>query len=180
MELLKKKLCEEPILARPDYDRPFILQTDACSTGLGAVLCQKLPVIDEEGFTIVDEKGDPILKERVICYGSVGTSRSQRNYGATQLELLAVVWALKTYRHYLLGGAFQLETDHSALQWIVKQTKLSGIIARWVMIMQEFIIHIVIKPGRIHGNADGLSRTRRPHFIEKLSWDNEDPLGEEF
>ena len=45
------------------------------------------------------------------------------------------------------------------------------------MIMQEFIINIAIKPGRIHGNADGLSRIPRPHFIEKLSWDEEDPLG---
>ena len=177
MDILKEKLCQEPILARPDFDQPFILQTDACSTGLGAVLCQKLPIIDEEGFTLVNERGDPILKERVICYGSIGTNKHQRNYGATQLELLAVVWALKNYRHYLLGEAFQLETDHAALKWIINQTNLTGILARWVMIMQEFIINIAIKPGRIHGNADGLSRIPRPHFIEKLSWDEEDPLG---
>jgi hypothetical protein len=49
--------------------------------------------------------------------------------------------------------------------------------ARWVMIMQEFVIDVVIKPGRIHGNADGLSRQPRPYFIEKLSWEEEDPLG---
>ena len=177
MDILKEKLCKEPILARPDFKRPFILQTDACKTGLGAVLCQKLPIVDEEGFTLINEKGETILKERVICYGSVGTNNYQRNYGATQLELLAVVWALKTYRHYLLGEAFQLETDHAALKWIINQPKVTGILARWVMTMQEFIIIVAIKPGRIHGNVDGLSRIPRPYFLEELSWDKEDPLG---
>ena len=63
MDQLKEKLCEEPILARPDYNRPFILQTDACKTGLGAVLCQRLPVINEEGYTLINKNGDIILKE---------------------------------------------------------------------------------------------------------------------
>jgi hypothetical protein len=178
-EILKKKLCEEPILARPDFDRPFILQTDACKTGLGAVLCQKLPVIDEEGYTLVNEKGETILKERVICYGSIGTNKTQRNYGATQLELLAVVWALKTYRHYLLGAPFRLESDHRAFIWLLKQQNVSGIIARWIMIMQEFTINLAYKPGVIHSNVDGLSRTPRVNFEEQLSWEMEDPLGRE-
>jgi hypothetical protein len=51
--------------------------------------------------------------------------------------------------------------------------------ARWVMIMQEFVINVIIKPGRIHRNADSLSRQPCPYFIEKLSWEEEDPLGRE-
>ena len=88
-----------------------------------------------------------------------------------------MIWALKTYHHYLLGEAFQLETDHAAIKWIVNQKELTGMYARWIMIMQEFIIKVAIKPGRIHGNADGLSHQPQPYFLEELSWDEEDPLG---
>jgi deoxyuridine 5'-triphosphate nucleotidohydrolase len=170
-EVLKKKLCEEPILARPDFTKPFILQTDACKTGLGAVLCQKLPV--------TNDKGETVLKERVICYGSVGTNKHQRNYSATKLELLAVVWALKTYRHYLLGAEFRLESDHRAFVWLLNQTNVSGVMARWIMAMQEYDINLVYKPGVLNSNVDGLSRTPRVRFEEKLSWDMCDPLGRE-
>ena len=84
-EELKRKLTQAPILARPDFNLSFILHTDACATGLGAALSQ----IQGE-------------KERVISYASRRTSRTEANYGATQLELLAVFWATRHYRHYLI------------------------------------------------------------------------------
>ena len=117
--------------------------------------------------------------ERVICYGSAGTNKHQKNYSATQLELLAIVWALKTYRHYLLGAPFRLETDHRPLAWLLKQKDISGVMARWILTMQEYDINLVYKPGRVNNNADGLSRTPRVRIEEKLSWDMTDPLGEE-
>ena len=136
-------------------------------------------MVDKNGELLIDDNKNPILKERVICYGSVSTNKHQRNYSATQLELLAIVWALKTYRHYLLGAPFRLETDHQALEWLVKQPNVSGVMARWIMVMQEYDINLVYKPGRVNNNVDGLSRTPRVRIEERLSWDMTDPLGRE-
>jgi hypothetical protein len=147
---IKKSLAKAPCLRRPDFSKEFSLHTDACSTGLGAILSQR------------NEKG----QEVVISYASRATIGNEKNYGATNLELLAVVWATEHFKHYLLGRRFLLHTDHSALKSLFKSTEISGMQARWVMKIQQFIINIVIKPGRKLGNADALSR--RPHFIEPM------------
>jgi hypothetical protein len=80
-QLIKDKLTSTPFLKRPDFTKEFSLHTDACSTGLGAILSQR----------------NKHQQERVISYASHSTSPTERNYGATDLELLAVVWALKKY-----------------------------------------------------------------------------------
>src|SRR5436305_5464866 len=106
-ETLKKKLCSAPILARPSLKRTFKLHTDTCRLGLGAVLTQDFPVKGK-----FNKKGKQIHRERVISYASRSVTGAQRNYVPTQLEQLAVVWAVEHYRHYLEGRSFQIITDH--------------------------------------------------------------------
>ena len=130
--------------------KEFALHTDACATGLGAILSK----CNNQG------------KEVVISYASRATIGNEKNYGATNLELLAVVWATEHFKHYLLGRRFLLHTDYSALKSLLKSPNISSMQARWAMKIQRFIISIVIKPGRKHGNADALSQ--RPYFVKPL------------
>ena len=142
---LKTMLSSPPILARPNFNKGFILHTDASTVGLGAILAQK------------DEKG----KERVIYYASKGLIPAEENYTATELELLAVVWAIKKFHHYLEGMHFDLYTDYSALRGLLKTASLkdySGRINRWVLTLQGMHYTIHHRPGRQHQHVDALSR----------------------
>jgi deoxyuridine 5'-triphosphate nucleotidohydrolase len=147
---------DKNLLIRPDFSKVFILQTDASALGLGAVLSQMTG-----------------KQDKPIAYASRRTSRTERNYGATQLETLAVVWAVKHFNHYLIGAPFRLITDHSAIRALMKLENPQGLYARWIMRLQPYDIDVVIKPGRLHQNADALSRIphRKPHtpyFLERL------------
>ena len=97
---LKNILCEAPILAYPDFSQPFVLFTDASGVGIGAVLAQIGP----------DDK------EHVISYASRSLKKHERNYGITDLEILAIVWAMSYYRPYLMGTTTRIITDHQASQ----------------------------------------------------------------
>jgi hypothetical protein len=156
--LIKKLLMDEDnLLIRPDFDKTFMLHTDASALGLGAVLSQMVGKYDKP-----------------IAYASRRTSKTEANYGATQLEALAVVWAVKHFKHYLIGAPFQLITDHSALRALMKIQNPQGMFARWIMSLQPYDIDVIIKPGRQHGNCDALSRTPHrnrhhvPYFTERL------------
>jgi len=94
--ILQNKICTAPILMRANLNKRFYLATDACKFGLGAVLSQH------------DDKG----KEIVVAYTSRSTQGAEQNYDATKLECLAAVWAVKYFRHYLLGREFALITDY--------------------------------------------------------------------
>ena len=138
-EQLKLELTKAPILSFPDFSptsQPFQLQTDASSIGVGAVL-------EQDGH--------------VIAYASRVLSTSERNYSVIQRECLAIVFALKQFRHYLLGRPFTLYTDHAPLQWLSAQ-KTEGLLARWTLAMQEFTFTIQYRKGADNGNADSLSR----------------------
>ena len=99
---LKTCLTSAPILALPDWSRPFVLDTDASDAGIGAVLSQ----IHQDG------------REYVIAYASRTLNRAERNYCATRKELLAVVTFMKHFRQYLVGHNFTVRTDHAALTWL--------------------------------------------------------------
>jgi transposase InsO family protein len=138
-EWLKEKLITSPILAYPQLDRnssPFVLHTDASGQGIGAVL-------EQEGH--------------VIGYASRSLSQSEQNYSVIQKECLAIVYATKQFRHYLLGRTFQLFTDHAPLQWLSAQ-KAEGMLCRWALMLQEFDFKISYKPGVKNTNADTLTR----------------------
>ena len=125
----------------PVDDRQYFLDTDACDVGIGAVLSQ-----EQNGC------------ERVIAYASRSLSKSERNYCATRKELLAVVFLLKQYRCYLLGRHIKIRTDHAALRWLKNTPEPIGQQARWLKIMEEYDYEIIHRAGRLHQNADALSR----------------------
>ena len=99
---LRRRLTSTPILAYPDFNRHFILDTDVSDTRIGAVLSQ----VDDDG------------RERVIAYGSRLLSKAERQYCVTRRELLALVTFTKHYRSYSTGQRFLLCTDHGSLTWL--------------------------------------------------------------
>ena len=104
-ELLKRLLTSAPLLAFPKFDQKFVLETDASGLGLGAVLSQRQP----------DGKIHP------VAFASRALSPCENNYGITELETLAVVWAVSHFRCYLYGQEV-VYTDHSAVCIILSNT----------------------------------------------------------
>jgi len=140
-EQLKTRLTSPPILAMPNDDGPFILDTDACENSIGSVLSQV-----QHG------------QERVIAYAGRVLSRSELNYCVTRKELLAIVFFVQHFKQYLLGRQFVIRTDHSALTWLKKTPEPIGQNARWLEILGEYEFTITHRPGSQHGNADAMSR----------------------
>ncbi|KAJ8348852.1 hypothetical protein SKAU_G00274410 [Synaphobranchus kaupii] len=138
---LRVALTEAPVLAYPDAQRPFIVDIDASNTGVGAVLSQE----DEDG-------------ERVVAYYSRALGKAERNYCVTRRELLAVVRALHHFRPYLQGSHFLLRTDHASLTWLLNFKDPEGQVAHWLEQLQGYDFEIRHRAGRLHGNADALSR----------------------
>ena len=141
---LRDCLSSAPVLSYPLRDTPFILDTDASNTGLGCVLSQV-----QNGV------------ERVIAYSSTSLNRAQQRYCVTHRELLAVVEAVKRFRPYLCGSKFLLRTDHSSLKWLIHMKDPEGMLARWIVVLSAYDFDIEHRPGKKHGNADGLSRIPR-------------------
>ena len=140
-EMLKAALSTTPVLKFPVPEAPYVLDTDASLTGIGAVLSQ-----------IVDGV------EMVVGYASRTLSKSERNYCVTRRELLAVVNFVKHFRPYLYGRHFTVRTDHSSLQWLLNFKEPEGQVARWLESLSEYDFKVEHRPGVRHGNADGLSR----------------------
>ena len=140
-EKLKTALVTSPILAYPDPESMFILDTDASDHGIGSVLSQI-----QEG------------KERVIAYFSRTLNKPERRYCVTRKELLAVVVSVKNFHHYLFGKRFLIRTDHGALRWLMRFKNPEGQTARWLEVLGTYDFEIQHRLGRYHGNCDGLSR----------------------
>jgi len=87
-------------------------------------------------------------------------SPTQQNYCSTRRELLAVIASLQHFRHYLLNAPVILRIDYHSLKWLRTFKKFEGILARWIETLSEFEITIQHRPGRVHSNADGLSRQK--------------------
>ena len=111
---------------------------------------------------VLSQIKDSEEKERVVAYASRSCSATERNYSSYEGECLAVVWAVKHFRHYLYGHAFELHTDHQPLEWLMTTAKLTGKLARWAMQLLEFDFKIIHRKGLKNGNADGLSRLPLP------------------
>ncbi len=138
---LKVALTSSPILAYPNPAGRFILDTDASNHGIAAVLSQ-----EQNGV------------ERVISYYSRTLNKPERRYCVTRKELLAIVASVRNYHHYLYGKEFLIRTDHGALRWLMNFKNPEGQVARWLEVLGTYEFRIEHRPGRYHGNCDGLSR----------------------
>ncbi|GJU41292.1 putative reverse transcriptase domain-containing protein [Tanacetum coccineum] len=140
-QTLKQKLCSAPILALPEGSENFVVYCDASHKGLGAVLMQK---------------------EKVIAYASRQLKIHEKNYTTHDLELGAVVFALKMWRHYLYGTKCVVFTDHKSLQHILDQKELNMRQRRWLELLSDYDCELRYHPGKANVVADALSRKSRP------------------
>ncbi|KAL0173535.1 hypothetical protein M9458_029503 [Cirrhinus mrigala] len=138
---IKTALTTEPILRVPDFNCPFLLQTDASNTGLGAVLSQ---VRDSE--------------EHPVTYISRKLTPAETRYAAVEKEALAIKWAVLELRYYLLGRRFTLITDHAPLQWMARAKDTNARVTRWFLALQDFNFTVEHWAWTANSNADGLSR----------------------
>nr|GEY43526.1 putative reverse transcriptase domain-containing protein [Tanacetum cinerariifolium] len=139
-QLLKQKLCSEPILALTEGSEDFIVYCDASIKGLGAVLIQR---------------------EKVISYVSRQLKIHEKNYMTHDLELGAVVFALKIWRHYKYGTKCTVFTDHKCLQHILDQKELNMRQCRWLELLSNYDCDIHYHPRKENIVADALSRKER-------------------
>ncbi|WVZ80930.1 hypothetical protein U9M48_028363 [Paspalum notatum var. saurae] len=142
---LKKLLTSAPVLAQLDITKPFDVYCDASGSGLSCVLMQ-------EG--------------RVIAYASCQLRKHEVNYPTHDLELLAVVYALKKWRHYLLGNTCHIYTDHKSLKYIFTQPELNMRQRRWLELIKDYDLEVHYHPGKANVVADALSRKAHCNFIE--------------
>ncbi len=146
-QALKELMCDAPVLAYPRFgaDATFVLETDAGTLGLGAILSQSQP----------DGTVHP------IAYASRSLQSAEKNYGISELETLGLVWAVKYFRPYILGYPCMVFTDHAACLSLLGSQHPSGKLARWAMAIQEMDLTIKHRAGKKNGNADALSRVPR-------------------
>ncbi|GJS50671.1 putative reverse transcriptase domain-containing protein [Tanacetum coccineum] len=137
---LKQKLCEAPILALPEGNDDFVIYYDASHQGLGAVLMQR---------------------EKVIAYASRQLKPIEENYTTHDLELGAVVFALKIWRRYMYDTKYIMLTDHKSLQHILDQKELNMRQRRWLELLADYDCEIRYHPGKANVVADALSRKER-------------------
>ena len=141
-DTLKSALITAPILAYPNFTREFHLFVDASSTGIGMTLAQ-----------IFDDN-----LERAIAYNGRNLTPAEQNYSTTERECLALVEGIRKLQPYLHGRKFTVHSDHNCLQFLMNASNLSGRLARWSLMLQQFNFDVIYRPGKSHGNADGLSR----------------------
>ncbi|GJZ42995.1 putative reverse transcriptase domain-containing protein [Tanacetum coccineum] len=139
-QLLKQKLCSTPILALPKGSENFMVYCDASHKGLGAVSMQG---------------------EKVIAYASCQLKIHEKNYTTHDLELGAVVFALKMWRHYLYGTKYVVFTDHKSLQHILDQKELNMRQRQWLELLSDYDCEIRYHPGKANVVADALSHKER-------------------
>lgn len=139
------KLTSAPVLGFANPRLPYVVHTDASTTGLGAALYQ-----EQDGQT------------RVIAYASRGLSQCEARYPAHKLEFLALKWAITDKFHdYLYGNVFTVITDNNPLRYVLTKAKLDATSYRWLAALSTFTFDIKYRAGKQNQDADGLSR--RPH-----------------
>ena len=136
-EELKKRLTTAPVLTIPSGNDGFVIYSDASYQGLGCVLMQR---------------------GKVIAYASRQLKPHEMCYPTHDLELAAVVLALKIWRHYLYGATFQIFTDHKSLKYLLSQKELNMRQRRWVELLKDYDCTIEYHPGKANVVADALSR----------------------
>nr|GEW16614.1 hypothetical protein [Tanacetum cinerariifolium] len=145
-QTLKRNLIEDPILIAPEWDTPFELICDARDFVIGAVQGQ----CQEKHF-------------RPIHYASKTMTEEESNYTIMEKEMLAVVYAFKKFRSYLIMNKSIMYTDHSALKYLFAKKDSKARLLRWVLLLYEFTYKVIDTKGAENLAADHLSRLENPH-----------------
>jgi hypothetical protein len=148
---LKNAMQTAPVLALPDPKLPFVVHTDASGFAIGAVLMQ--------------DHGKGL---QPIAFLSKKMLDAETRYPVHEQELLAIIHALSSWRHYLYGAKFKVMTDHKSLQYFKTQPVLSGRQSRWKDVIANFDFDIEYIKGELNPVADGLSR-RADHSSQLFS-----------
>nr|GEU96525.1 retrovirus-related Pol polyprotein from transposon 17.6 [Tanacetum cinerariifolium] len=147
-QTLKQKLCSAPNLDFPEGTENFVVYCDASLKGFGVVLMQR---------------------EKVIAYASRQLKKHEENYTTHDLELGAIVFALRLWRHYLYGTKCTVYIDHKSLQYILDQKELNMRQRRWIELLSDYDCEIRYHPGKGNVVVDTLSRKdREPLRIRSL------------
>ena len=140
-ESLKRQAAQDIVLAFPNNEDPFILDTDASDCAVAGVLIQCQAGV-----------------ESPVAFASKSLKPEQHRYCTTRKELLVIVTFTRPFRHYLLGRPFLIRTDHHSLIWLTRFKNPVGQLARWIEELGQYDFSIIHRRGRLHGNADGLTR----------------------
>ena len=161
-EQLKERCSQCPVLAYANYKNPFVLHTEASTTGLGAVLSQK----QTDGT------------ERVVAYASHSLNRTERNYNTNKLKFLALKWVMTDQFHEYLYGSpkFDVFTDNNPLTYILTMAKLDAIGHRWIASFGPYHFDLHYKPGK-KNPADLLLRINwssiKSHMVKATNLPNQ-------
>ncbi|KAI2650775.1 Transposon Tf2-9 polyprotein [Labeo rohita] len=150
---LRQRFITAPILHHPDPNEPFLVEVDASSSGVGAVLSQR--------------QGQP-PKTYPCAYFSHKLTSAQRNYDVGNRELLAIKLALEEWRHWLEGAQhpFTVLTDHKNLEYLRSARVLNHRQARWALFFTRFQFQVTYRPGSQNTKADALSRMHDPDLTQ--------------
>jgi hypothetical protein len=138
---LKEKFSKFPILRRLDFSKVLIVHTDWSAISISVIIGQ----LDEEG------------KEYVITYASRSNNKVESNYFSYEGECLAIVWVVMHFSPYFYGTKFTLYTDHQPIKWSMTNDKLTGKLARWALILQEYEFKVIHQAGITRQNVDTMS-----------------------
>ena len=141
-ETLKAKISEAPILRCPNWKLPFHISTNASDTALGALMGQKY------------------LISYAIYYTSKNLTPTKLNYIVIEKEFLVVVHAINKFRHYIIGYETFVHIDHSTIRYFMNGPITNGRVTRWLLLLQEFNITMLDRPGKQNIVADFLSRVQ--------------------
>ena len=153
MRILKHKVQTAPVLVFPDFDKPFLLETDASKEGLGMVLSQK----QDDGCY------------HPVAFGSHSLMPSEKNYHCSKLEFLTHKWSvMEHFKEYLTHVPFVVRTDNNLLTYVLTTTNLDAIGHRWVGTLASFEFTLEYQKGADNGAADALSHVPICHNHEMV------------
>ena len=153
VDIFKRKVQSAPVLVFPDFDKPFLLETDASKEGLGSVLSQK--------------QGNGCYHQ--VTFGSRSLTPSEKNYHSSKLEFLALKWSItEHFKEYLMYSPFVVRTDNNPLTYILMTPHLDANGHRWVSTLALFQFELEYQKGADKGAADVLSQVPISHSRETI------------
>ena len=155
---LKQALSSAPVLVFPDMSKPFIINCDASCQAIGFLLAQE------------DSSG----REHPIAFGGRSLSTCERNYSVSELEMLAMISAIKQFHCYVVNTQFTVYTDHISLKYLQSlKASTTGRLLRWSLLLQQYDFDVKYKKGKCNLNVDALSRICYPMNSDMADEDNE-------